>query len=194
MSTLSREIQEQEVLFLINSNSFLEPNEKQSVRDRIASDLSHINSYYIEKVEKGSLTLTISLTAFAIWLLQNTIGESIKDAWKKTQFHQYIIDYLTSERRADILNKNADIFLDSWMLERFLVDGRERTTDQQGNVTLKISLKTLESIEEHIRQHEERVDVDFVIESSKRFLLEQKKLSSTRKHKEKRKLSKKRRK
>ena len=74
------------------------------------------------------------------------------------------------------------------------MDGRERTTDQQGNVTLKISLKTLESIEEHIRQHEERVDVDFVIESSKRFLLEQKKLSSTRKHKEKRTLSKKRRK
>jgi len=102
LSALSREIQTQEVLHFVNNSRLLELREKQSINDRIKPSLNHIPSYYIEKIEKGSLEIVLALTAFALWLLQQTVGETIKEAWKKTQFHKELVDYLSSDFRKKI--------------------------------------------------------------------------------------------
>jgi hypothetical protein len=97
LSSLGREIQTQEVLTLVNDSSLSWP-EKQSIRDRITPQLSHISAYYVEELYKDSLEVTLTFTAAALWLLQNTIGESVKEAWKKTEWHEMIVDYLSSDR------------------------------------------------------------------------------------------------
>lgn len=169
LSSLSREIQAQEALFLINS-SFLEPSEKQSIRDRIRPDLDHIPAYYVEKIQKGSLEVTISMTAFAIWLLQATVGKSIEEAWKRTKFHQWLIDYLSSERRKDTIERNVDAVINNWSMDRFLVESVQKEIDENEDICVFVLLKTFDVLEEDIRERNIKVDVELIIENGRKLI------------------------
>jgi hypothetical protein len=56
----------------------------------------------IETASSGSIVLEGAAVALALWLLNVTFGETIKDAWKKTKSHQRLKKTLSSrlERKA----------------------------------------------------------------------------------------------
>src|SRR5690348_1777693 len=41
----------------------------------------------VAAAEKGSLALCLGVTAFGWWVLEKTIGETVKDAWKESEMH-----------------------------------------------------------------------------------------------------------
>lgn len=41
----------------------------------------------IERVEAGTLTVTVAIVAISVWLLNRTVGESVKEGWKRTDAH-----------------------------------------------------------------------------------------------------------
>jgi len=65
---------------------------------RITPQVNHISAYYVEELYKGSFEITLTITAAILWLLQNTIGESVKEAWKKTEWHEMMVDYLSTDQ------------------------------------------------------------------------------------------------
>ncbi|MFM5144087.1 hypothetical protein ACEUA0_16510 [Aeromonas veronii] len=94
-SSVIREIQYQEVMVLVNQSD-LSPSEKKSIRDKLKGKLNHIDAYYIEKIERGSITITGLVTTAALGLLAVTVGESVKEAWKKSEFHKSLVEYFAN--------------------------------------------------------------------------------------------------
>jgi hypothetical protein len=74
---------------------------KQSLRDRLRGKTDHLPNYYVESVNRGSLEIAVTLTGFGIWLLQSTIGETVKEAWTRTQFHRHLARFLANSTAAD---------------------------------------------------------------------------------------------
>jgi len=52
----------------------------------------------MKEVKTGSIEITVVFTGLAIWLLQATLGETVKEAWKKTKIHKGIIKWVEEER------------------------------------------------------------------------------------------------
>lgn len=168
ISTLSREIQYQEVMYLIN-NSDLHANEKQSLRDKLNAPLNHIHAYYVDKIERGSIEIILSLSACALWLLDKTIGETIKDAWKRTDLNQSLLDYLLKgNHRQTIINRNIDRVLDAWSFDGFLIDNIEKTTPTPDELIINVNLKTEANIAAHLKENFHKVDTDFLISELKK--------------------------
>ncbi len=139
ISVILREVQFQEIAYLIKQSD-ITPSEKQSLRDRLGGQLNHIEAYYLERLERGSLTLTVSLTAVAIWLLQQTIGESIKEAWRQSEMHKNLVSYLSGPQRKEVLVKNIDRVLDAWSYDDYLIEDTNKSIDNQGDLTVKVDL------------------------------------------------------
>ena len=174
LSSLSREIQTAEVLYLINQSD-LSASEKQSLRDRVQPPLEHIPAYYIENVRIGSIEVAVALTAVGIWLLQTTIGKSVEEAWKKTRMHEYIIQYLSSDKRRNVIQENVDSVVGNWPVDRFLVERIEKEIDSDGDISVKVFLRTPEELEKVLEK--QKVDVEFVVNQGKKKILEIEKAS-----------------
>ena len=72
--------------------------DRQSINDRLRRPLQEGAVYYVEELRAGSLQSTITMSAFALWLLNITVGETIKDAWRAAPIHQAVIDYIEKDR------------------------------------------------------------------------------------------------
>jgi len=164
LSSMGRNIQVNEIMHLIN-NSPLDASEKQSIRDRLSPELMHMHSYYVDKIEKGSLSVTITVTAFALWMLQNTIGESVKDAWKQTKFHKKIIDYLTTDLRKEIIGSIINTETEPLSKGRYSIDEIRKNVDTENNLIINVTINTHPVIEERILEKEKKVDANFIIEN-----------------------------
>jgi len=163
-SSLMREIQYQEVMHLINTAD-LTPSEKQSLRDKLKGPLNHVDSYYVEKIERGSLTITALAAGAGFFILQSTIGESIKDAWKQVEMHKKIVDYLSKPLvRQPVLDRNFDRVFDAWNFNGFLIDGVEKT-ESEDCVNYNIVLRTDESVQEHIDAHYKKMTSSAVVQA-----------------------------
>ena len=165
ISAVLREIQYQEAIYLINSFDATPP-QRQSMRDRIRGQASNIEAYYIQKLERGSVTLTVSLTAVGLWILQNTIGESIKEAWQKSAMHKDLVSYLSGEKRKDILDRNIDAVLGGWTLDSYLIENMEKTIDSDGDLNVRIDLSTPRSTIERIKHNSGVITVEGIISES----------------------------
>lgn len=183
-SSLAREIQAHEVFYLINTSQ-LDASEKQSIRDRIRRDLNHIPAYYVEKIEKGSIELTITVTAFALWLLQTTVGQSLADAWKTTNFHKHLVKYLSRDLRRKTIETNVESAVNNWQIDRFIVERVRKEIDDDGNIVVTVFLSTPQPLEEKIKLEERKIDVNFIIQNSKKIVKDigTKKLKKSRKRK-----------
>jgi hypothetical protein len=84
-----------EVQFVL-SISDLSPRAKQSVWDQMRSQVDHLPNYYIESVRRGSLTIAITLSASAYFLLQKTIGKTLEVAWERTGLHRWLAGFLSN--------------------------------------------------------------------------------------------------
>lgn len=170
ISTILREIQYQEVAYLIRSSETT-PSQKQSLRDRLDGQLNHIEAYYLERLERGSLTLTVTLTAFGIWLLQQTIGESIKEAWQQSNMHKELVAYLSGPQRKEVLDKNIDRVLDGWTFDNYVIEDVNKTTDDRGELTVRVDLSTPPQIQKRIEENSGPVTIDSIIEDSQRIII-----------------------
>lgn len=172
LSALAREIQAQEVLHLIRSSE-LPGNLQQSLRDKLRPQLSHIPAYYVEDVSRGSVTIAISLTAVGIWLLQTTVGETIKEAWLQSEFHNRLLAYLTSKGpkgRRKVIEKNIDLVLANWKLDNFLIRDVATKVDKKQDLRVRVNLDSLPVSEQKSEDRQRKVDVDFVIKNGEEIL------------------------
>ncbi|MGE6284300.1 hypothetical protein [Aeromonas taiwanensis] len=166
-STLLREIQYQEVFFLIN-HSNITKSEKQSLQDRLKGPLNHIDAYYIERIEKGSIIIEAALTATGLWLLKNTIGESIKEAWKQSDMHESIVSYLSEPlQREKVIDRNVDRVIDAWNMDGFLIENTTKEKVDEDTVVFTVNLKTDPLLETHIKDNLQRIDTELVIREIK---------------------------
>lgn len=170
LSSVVREFQHQEIQYLVDSFE-ISDSQKQSLNDKMKHSFSHIEAYYFEKYERGSIELAISVTAVGIWLLQITIGESIKVAYLRSELHHRILEYLSSsDERKEFLDHNIDRVFDSWRFDQFNVEHIEKSLDDAENPQMKINLSSATkpgkdgnekrqkySIERAIRESEEAI-------------------------------------
>lgn len=166
-STLLKEIQFQEILYLINSSE-LSPSEKQSLRDRLRGPLNHIDSYYVEKIERGSLIIEAALTATGLWVLKNTLGESVKDAYKQSKMHKSLVSYLSnSQERKDVIDRNIDRVFDAWNFDGYVVESIEKDFQNEDTLKVTINIDTSSELKEHINKNVVNIDADLVIKELK---------------------------
>ncbi len=88
-------IHRQEIDHIISSFELTE-RQRQSIQDRLSHAIDHIPNYYIETIERGSLTIAMVLSASVYFLLQKTMGKTIEEAWTKTNFHRRLVQYLST--------------------------------------------------------------------------------------------------
>ena len=170
LSAACRELQIREMNDLIDSSE-LTLSERQSLRDRMRGDLEHMDGYYLETVERGSLTLTVMVTGGALWILQNTLAISVQEAWKKARVHESIVDLLSSDRgdRYYLIERNADLVLSNWNFDRFLVD--DLSTEQvDGDIRIEMQLETWGVIQEQLDERYAKIDSDFLVKTGQDFL------------------------
>lgn len=171
ISSVLRELQYQEALYLINSFDAT-PSQRQSMRDRLRGESSHIEAYYIQKLERGSVTLTISLTAVGLWLLQQTIGESIKEAWQKSSMHKELVSYLSGEKRKKVIERNIDVVLGGWIFDNYLIEDLNKTIDAEGDINVRVDLSTPISTLERVEGNSGVITIDGLIAESIRLAKE----------------------
>ncbi|MGL6407381.1 hypothetical protein ACSZM7_15435 [Aeromonas veronii] len=159
-SSVIREIQYQEVMVLVNQSD-LSPSEKQSIRDKLKGKLNHIDAYYIEKIERGSITITGLVTTAALGLLAVTVGESVKEAWKKSEFHKSLVEYLTMDlTREKQIERNVDRVFEAWNFDGFVLESVEKEQMPDGSIEIAININTDPWLSKHIEDNLTRDDVD----------------------------------
>ncbi|ENC6423006.1 hypothetical protein [Aeromonas veronii] len=162
-SSVIREIQYQEVMVLVNQSD-LSPSEKQSIRDKLKGKLNHIDAYYIEKIERGSITITGLVTTAALGLLAVTVGESVKEAWKKSEFHKSLVEYLTMDlTREKQIERNVDRVFEAWNFDGFVLESVEKEQMPDGSIEIAININTDPWLSKHIEDNLTRDDVDTLL-------------------------------
>lgn len=137
----------------------------QSLNDRLDHRLEVIPAYYLERLEEGSLKGKIIVSAFGLWLLQNTVGETIKEAWLAYDVHQAIIAYIKDERP-----KTFPEFLYDELKDRRLLSGRAQISGYDvekdgGDVLIRVSIRTNPECEIEM---DRRIESDQVVENAPR--------------------------
>jgi hypothetical protein len=164
-SSLLREIQYQEVFHLVNSSD-LTPSEKQSLRDRLKGPLNHIDAYYVKRIEKGSILIEGALTAIGLWLLKTTIGESVKEAWKQSEMHSNLVEYLTkSKDREEVIDRCVDRVFDAWNFDGFTIESieKEKVGENAQDLKIRVNLNTDPMLKKHVKENVQEVDIEFVV-------------------------------
>lgn len=120
----------------------LERAQIQSLNDRLDHKLEAIPAYYLERLEEGSLKGTFIVSAFGLWLLQNTVGETVKEAWLAYDVHQTIISYIEDDRPQAFPE-----FLYDELKDRRLLSGRAQIAgydvEKEGDdVLIRVNIKT----------------------------------------------------
>jgi len=169
ISTIAKEIQYQEVLYIINQSQASGP-EKQSLRDRLKGPLHHNEAYYVEKIERGSLTITVIVSSVGVWLLQQTIGESIKEAWLQSEMHKSLVGYLTSPRRNAVIDRNIDVVLGGMTFDNYVIEDIQKIDVDEDTHMAKISLTTPYAVLERIKNNSGVVTIDSIIANSERII------------------------
>jgi hypothetical protein len=140
-------IHKQEANYLIDSFQIADP-QRQSLRDRIEGELPTIANYYIDKVERSSLTLILMFTGLAYYVLQNTIGKSVEEAWKQSEAHRQIVEYLSTdlrERRVkELINQQ---FPEGGRITRFRIVDVSFKKKPQRDLDANIQIDTPQEIE-----------------------------------------------
>lgn len=168
-SQVLKEVQRLEVAHLID-RSEVTPSELQSLRDRLREPLKHIDAYYLDKIERGSLKVTVAMSAFAIWLFQSTISESIKEGWKQSSMHQDIVSYIKSEDRVDVIDRCVDAALGNFSFDNYIIDSIEKETSPDGSHIVRINLVTQPGLQKYLDENYNSITLDYVLEEVERKL------------------------
>lgn len=134
----------------------LDSRQEQSLRDRTLNQLSNVPTFYVEKIEKGSLAVIVLLSTFSLWLLQATLGESVKRTFKNSdlgknsdrillQLFNKLFSY--AKKRSDHLSENIVPSLQSKIIaDRFIVE-RLDIQKSEDRIMIHVHLKTAKELD-----------------------------------------------
>lgn len=166
LSKAVRQAQSTEVDLLLRATN-VGRRDRQSIKDRLRAPIQEGAVYYVEELKAGSLWSKLTISGLAIWLLNATIGETVKDAWKATEIHKSIIEYVENERPQTFSRILTDILRD-----RELLTGRahifEVKVEQQGEDTL-ISIYVKSDPDAEIRE-DKKIEGNDVVEMASQAL------------------------
>lgn len=142
----------------------LSRRERQSINDRIRRPIQEAAVYYVEEIRAGSLWGKLTISGFSLWLLSATLGETVKEAWKASEVHNGIIEYV-EQRRPD----NFARLLENELSDRELLTGRARIVEveveeREGQVVLRLVI--ISDPEAHVEMGR-RIGDDDIIEHSR---------------------------
>lgn len=135
--------------------------ERSKVFRLLENKLDTCSYFEIQDIRKGSWEFTFVLSGAVYFILQATIGETLKDAWKKTKMRKKLIDWLTSE---DIL-KNLMSCSSDYIVEKF-----ERNTVKCTEVVVKSFSKikmTFQFNLENVREKKPQTFEEVLVELKK---------------------------
>ncbi len=158
----------------------LSSSERQSLRDRLKPELESTTAYYFDEVQRGSITLSLTLAATGIYLLKKTIGASVSEAWKKGRIHEFLVDILSwpvrgstsKEPQADprahprwnFLQTQFEYhFTPGRIFDRLEVVDLQFTPDSEANMVIRVTLGLLEQFAGRVDGR--RLDVAGVLET-----------------------------
>jgi hypothetical protein len=95
-----------EVLYIVETSD-ISDRLRQSAVDRMVGQLDHIPNYYIESVTRGSLTVLVTLSAAALFILQKTLGKTIEAAWERTPTHKRMVEFFSNTAPAASLGSTS---------------------------------------------------------------------------------------
>jgi len=162
ISKIIREAHVNEVITLINTSD-LNLKEKQSLRDRLRHQLEEDPCYYVEGFKKGSIELVIAASAVSIWLLQQTIGESVKEAYTQSLLHKRIVKFLKSGERDNALSKRiAENFQQKGRLATFSIVAVKVEAQTKKEIVITVDMQTPPEMLEQMHLPQETVNSRFV--------------------------------
>lgn len=131
LSKKLRVIQIEEVETLVNELALPAEHERlrKSIRDRFKNKKNFADSFYIQRVTRGSTEIALLLSAVALWLLKVTIGEAVKESWLKSDLHRRIVGQLDTEVRLPRLRK---------LFERHLGKGEQLNRFRINQIDVKV--------------------------------------------------------
>lgn len=162
LSRVSRRAQMREIEAIMRAAK-LDRALKQSIRDRLIDELADAPAYYLQHARAGSIEIVVVVGAVGIWLLQNTLGETFKDAWKETEFHNAVIDWVKNKRAkkmANVLRSEAEKY-------DFLGGRAHASETSSEDGTIEITLEKSEYLE---IGRDQAITEEVVLEISERVL------------------------
>ena len=130
LATICKEVHKYESDELKAYLDFLANNKVDKVtQDAIVYRFGKIDKHRAVTVvgaRTGSIEITLSLAAIAYWVVDKTLGETLKEAWLTSELHFNLLDFLRvriSERKSQL-----DTRIDPFFLRR--VDGVEIDIDK----------------------------------------------------------------
>ena len=143
INTIEKACYEQEMETL---RSLLSIEEIELLKERMSLEASdwrrHISTLKITKASQGSIILEGVIAATSTWLLINTVGESIKEAWKESGLHKKLKELLLYGRNNNVekIATNIENSLDSpYMTHRKIV--RKEVTILQNDNRFSINIE-----------------------------------------------------
>ena len=141
--------------------------ERQSINDRLRPRIQEASVYYVEELYAGSLWGKLTISGFSLWLLSATLGETVKEAWKATEIHNSIIEYVETRRPARFAS-----LLEQELRARDLLTGRAHITEviveeREDGLVLRVVL--ISDPQANV-EHGNRIGNDDIIEHSRKML------------------------
>jgi hypothetical protein len=113
------------------------------------------NGLVITKVQSGSAILFGAISGLCVWVLANTLGESFKEAWKKSETHEKLKEFFKKDLfdRRKRVKDEIEIKLklateNNAFLKNSEIDVSEDAYDS-GMINVTISLNSGEILEEY---------------------------------------------
>lgn len=162
LSTRIRAIQGEDFQYLVE-NLDLKSSQQQSLSDRSKPQLEVLPAYYVSELSRGSLEIVVLLAASAAFVLKQTLGETLKEAWKESAAHRRLVKLLNSEERNErLVRKVEDVFGEGERLERFRVSEVKVVKARRVVSRVEVLLETPDEVLARMRL--DQIDESFVIE------------------------------
>lgn len=97
ITTTLRQIEEQQLVEFLAELSQLESTTIDAIKYRFNTTKRN-EGLQIRYGEKGSLVLVGAVSAVSLWIVDKTLGETIKDAWKESEAHEKLKSILTKNK------------------------------------------------------------------------------------------------
>ena len=90
------EVEREELDYLIEENPWIPSVVADASKHRIYAHRGQ--SVLVEFAAEGSIVITCVVSALALWILNKTLGETIKEAWLTSPLHHHLKEFLSRDR------------------------------------------------------------------------------------------------
>lgn len=164
VSVFCREIQRAEALELLDEFELSESHQDE-IEGQLEAPIDHMESYYVNKIRKGSIELTLCFTPFAIFILQQTLGASLSEAWSRSDMNKKIVDYLSGKKRSEVIRRKVKFYKENERtFGEFSVEEVRFKRKKNGDLIVLVDLDTPNAIKDRIAKNKKITSVEEMIE------------------------------